>query len=250
MAKVQFAAPVSSLSGSVGGWTFQTNRSGAIVRLRPRGLQTPSPKQAVSIATNIELITAFTSLSPGNKTLWDDFAIANTHEDRFGTTRTLTGQNWFISINRNRLLLNLSILNSPPVHSLPNGNSNFTIVIDDTKIEITKTAPTSPADTAFKIFTTPPLNRRTTSLQSSLRLTTIITAIPFTVEDITAAWVSTHNCLWPPSLVQNMFTIGIQMQLVRVSTGITIAGNTQLSQLVFPAMGIGFMTIGSTFIVD
>lgn len=247
MAKVQYAAPVTSLSGSIGGWTFQTNRSGNIVRLRPKGLQSPSPLQSASITTHLQLVSAFTELTPLQKQDWDDFSVAHTHEDRFGTTRTLTGQNWFISINRNRLLLNLGILNAPPMFFLPIGNANFTIVIDDTKIEITKSAPQSPNDTAFKIFTTPPLGRATTSLQSSLRLTKVIDTIPFTTVDITSDWEATHGCDWPPSPVANRFTIGIQMQLVRITSGIDEAGNTQLGFLCDPPVGVGFWIIETDF---
>ncbi len=249
MAKVQYAAPVTALRGSVGGWTFQTNRSGQIVRLRPKGLQSPSSKQSNSISSNLQLVSAFSQLTPNQKIDWDSFALANTHTDRFGNIRTLTGQNWFISINRNRLVLSLSIIENAPVHLLPNGNSAYTLDVTDTKIEITKTAPLSPADTALKIFTTPPLGRSTTSLQSSLRFTQLITAQPFGIHDITAAWIITHGCHWPPSSVQNRFTIGVQLQLVRVSTGITTAGNTQLGALVDPGVGVGFYIVGSTNIV-
>lgn len=250
MAKVQFAAPVTSINGSIGGWTFQTNRSGNIVRLKPKGLKQPSTLQSRSIATQLQLIAAYNELTPTQKIDWDDFAVANTHQDRFGVTRTLTGQNWFISINRNRLLLDLNILNSPPVHLLPNGNANFTMVVDVTKIEITKLAPTNPADTSFKIFMTPPLGRSTTSLQSSLRLIKVIPAGPFTTVDLTAEWVAVFRCPWPPSASANRFTLGVQLQLIRTSTGITTAGNTQLTALIDPPTGIGFMVIGSTFIVD
>lgn len=247
MAKVQYSAPITALVGSIGGWTFQRNRSGEIARLRPRGLQSPSPKQGISLSLNTQLVAAFTELTPNQKQDWDDFAVANTHQDRFGTVRTLTGQNWFISINRNRLLLSLGILNSPPIHTLPDGNSNFSLTVDTGQILFTKSAPTSPTDTALKIFTTPPLGRSTTSLQSSLRLTRILDTPPFVAIDIRLDWASTHGCQWPPSPVANRFTIGVQLQLVRISTGITIAGNTQLSALVDPLVGVGFWIIETDF---
>ena len=247
MAKVQYAAPIDAITGSIGGWTFQTNRSGNIIRLRPKGLRSPSPKQSNSIATHLQLVSAYNELTPAQKLDWEAFALVNQHEDRFGSTNTLTGQNWFISVNRNRLLLNLSLLNAPPLLLLPNGNANFTVVTNIAQIEITKSAPTNPADTALKIFTTPPLNRSTTSLQSQLRLTVIVVTGPFFPIDITLPWTVTHGCPWPPSPSANRFTIGIQMQLMRKSTGITTAGNTQLTALVDPAVGIGAMIIETDF---
>ena len=249
MAKIQYAAPVTSIRGSIGGWTFQSNRSGNIVRLRPKGKVQSSPKQSESIATQLELISAFNLLTPQQKTDWDDFSLAHDHEDRFGTTRTLTGQNWFLSINRNRLILSENILCDPPLFGLPVGNANFTMVVDDTKIEITKAVPTNPLNTGFKIFTTPPLGQRTTSLQSSLRLTKVIPVGPFTTVDITADWIAAHGCQWPPSLVANRFTVGVQLQLVRLDKGISTAGNTQLTELCDPLVGVGFFIIGSTNIV-
>ena len=250
MAKVQYGAMVTALRGSIGGFTFQTNRSGNIVRLRPKGRQSPSTKQAQSLGFNMQLVSAFSELTPAQKLDWDAFAIANTHEDRFGTVRTLTGQNWFISINRNRLILSEGILNSPPIVLLPDGNANFTLDIDDTKIEVIKSAPISPVDTAYKIFATPPLGRSTTSLQSSLRFITVMDVPPFAPLDISPDWATVFGCPWPPSSVANRFTIGVQLQPVRISTGISIAGNTQLGALIDPPVGIGAMIIETDFFVN
>lgn len=250
MAKVQYAAPISAISGSIGGWTFQTNRSGSIIRLKPKGKKLPTGKTSDEVSEMIRLVAAFTELTPMQKEDWDDFSLVNTHEDRFGNVNTLTGQNWFISINRNRLILGLGILNSPPLATLPDGSALFTLDIDDTKIEVIKTAPISPVDTAYKIFTTPPLNRSTTSLQSALRFTKLLDTIPYNPIDIKADWVSVHGCGWPPGGGDARFTIGVQLQPVRISTGITVAGNTQLGVLLDPPVGIGFMTIGVDFIVS
>lgn len=249
MARVQYAAPVSAIVGSVGGWTFQTNRSGEIVRLRPKGLLSPSNKQSTQITSHIQLVAAYSGITPAEKLLWEAFAIANTHQTRFGQEKTLTGQNWFISINSNRLLLGAAILTSPPIFELPNGNAAFTIALTAASIIITKQEPLSPAVTALKVWTTPPLSRSTSSMQSSLRFTQLITAQPFGAFNLTSAWVSVHRCQWPPSPLQNRFTLGIMVQLVNTASGVTTAGNTQLSALITPTVGIGIMAIGTTFIV-
>jgi len=250
MAKVQYGAMITALRGSIGGWTFQENRSGNIVRLKPRCTSFKTARSSIAVSEMLQFVAAYTGLTPAQKADWEDFAEINDHQDRFGNVNTLTGQNWFISVNRNRQILGLSVLNSPPTLILPDGNSLFTLDIDATKLELTKSAPISPTDTALKIWATPPLGRSTTSLQSSLRLIKVMDATPFNPIDISPDWVDTFGCSWPPSGVGNRFTIGIMVQLVRISTGISIAGNTQLGALVDPPVGIGFMQIGTDFVVS
>jgi len=249
MAKVQFGAGISALSGSIGGWTFHTNRSGNIVRLRGGTFKSKSIKQTDAIAKHISLLNGFNALSAANKLSWDAFANAHTKEDKFGQIRTITGQNWYEAINSQRETLTLSRLDVPPMFQGPIGNTNFSLVVDATKIEVTKNPPTSPNNTSLLWWASPPLRRTTNSIQSSLRFIQVDRTQPFTVIDLTASWVSAFKCPWPPSPNAADFNIFIGLQIVRESSGLTDPINFQSAPLVIALEGVGFQIIGSTNVI-
>jgi len=243
MAKVTFGASVTALSGSIGGWTFQTNRSGNIARLRPASFRSRTGKQNTEIANFTSLIAGFSALTLAQKQAWDAFANAHTKETKFGEVRTLTGSNWYVSINGHREQLTLSRLDVPPMFLMPIGNNNFSLVVDATKIEVTKNPPTSPNDTSLIFWGTPPIRRTTTSLRSELRFLTVIRTQPFTVINLTTFWELAFGCDWPPSLSTGDFSIFIGMQIVRESSGIASALNIQGEPLLVAPEGVGFQEI-------
>jgi len=250
MALVEYGAGISALRGSIGGWTFHKNRAGNIVRLRSGTHKQTTPKQDAAIARHVDILSAWQELTGVQKVAWDSFANAHTKTDMWGDVRTLTGQNWFETVNLNRELVGNPRIATPPSYSLPIGNTNFSVTVDATQILITKNPPLNPADTGLIIRTTPPLSRSTTSLRSSLRLTYTNPSGPFTPFDIKNFWTATHGCFWPPSPVTSVFTIGIMLQLIRKTSGITSPGNTLLGDLVVSPEGIGFWAIEVDFEVQ
>ena len=152
MAKVEFGALVTALSGSIGGWTFHRNRSGNIVRSRGAALRNSTTKQTLAHQSHIKFLQLFQALTQVNKDLWNDFADTFTKTDKFGTVKTLTGQNWFESIGFNRELVGESILDSPPAHILPVAMQDFNLVVGSAEIEIIFNAAFNPADNALVIY--------------------------------------------------------------------------------------------------
>ena len=250
MALVEFGAGISALRGSIGGWTFHKNRAGNIVRLRGGTPKRTTSKQDVAIGNHVSILSDWQEITPAEKSSWDAFANAHTKEDMFGDVRTLTGQNWFETVNLNRELVGNPRISSPPSFALPIGNTNFSLVVDETQIEITKAAPLSPPDTGLIIRTTPPLTRSTTSLRSSLRLTDVLINAPFNPFNIANQWSFVHGCPWPTSAGNADFTIGVMLQLINKSSGITSAGNTLLGDLIVDPQGIGFWAIEVDFVVS
>ncbi len=249
MAKVTFGAGITALQGSIGGWTFHTNRSGNIVSLRPASFRSRTGKQNTEIANFTSLIAGFSELSLADKQTWDAFALAHTKETKFGETRTLTGQNWYVSSNGHREQLGLARIDAAPMFQMPIGNDNFSLVVDATKIEITKNPPLSPNDTSLLFWGTPPLRRTTTSLRSDIRFLTAITAQPFGVTDLTSFWETAFSCDWPPSDPISDFSIFIGMQIVRGSSGIASALNIQGEPLVQEPEGVGFQIVSVSNVI-
>ncbi len=250
MAIVEFGALVTDIVGSVRGWTFQRNRSGNILRGKPKQKKVATVKQSAQQSELVSFIQAFQQLTPGEKLAWDAFASLNTKLNKFGETKVLTGQNWFTTVNSARDALGLSQLSAPPANLLPEAITSFDLTVDAVKIEIDQILPNSPTDTGLLITTTFP-NTLTTKIQRSpFRDTKVVSSVPFNTIDLTSDWENTHLLPWPPGGVANCINIGVRLQPVRKSTGITGPAITKVSGLDFVNSGIDFMQIESTFFVS
>lgn len=250
MALAEFGAIVTDLVGSIEGWTFQRTRAGVIVRSKPRQKKVATPKQTSEQTAFVSLVQAFQELSPGDKLAWDAFSLSNSKENIFGQEKLLTGQNWFTAINSARARLALGQLDVPPAALLPVPITSFNLTVDATKIEIDTITPNNPADTGIFIDTTFPVTLTTKLQRSPFRKTDTVAAGPFGTIDLTSDWEATHSLSWPPGGVANCINIGVRLQPVRVSTGITGPALVVVSGLDFVGSGVDFMEIGSTFFVS
>jgi hypothetical protein len=247
MARIQLGGIITSISGSIGGFTFQRNRSGNIVRLRGGTFKASTIKQTQSQSNHTTLIAQWQGLSLAEKDLWNIFALTYTKIDKFGNTKTLTGINWFMSINANRVCFGYSILLTPPIYALPVAPGVYDFTASASTLIVDFNPVFSPVGTGIKIWTTPPLTTITSSLQSQYRLTSCIESSSYDVLDITADWVTTHNIPYPPSSQTYCFTIGVLIQTCLISNGICSAGLSNISATGLPITGIGFWIIGDTF---
>ncbi len=249
MARVQFGVIVTDITGSIGGVTFQRNRSGNIVRVRPSGKRKTTVKQQQSQSLQNKFLKAWQNLSFTEKTDWNDYADLFTKETPFGQTKTLTGLNWYTTTNRNRELFGQARIDVPPTHTLPSSVPAYTLEIDLTSIKITFSSPFTPANSGLLIRSTSPFKRVTTSIASSLRENTILSPATYTTIDITADWEATHGIPWPPSSSVECLGIGVMVQTVEITSGIQSVGEIRNTSGSPGGTGIGFMIIGSTFIV-
>ncbi|MFQ5865598.1 MAG: hypothetical protein ACE5IW_10250 [bacterium] len=250
MAKVQYGAIIDEITGSIGGWTFHRNRSGAIVRARGGALKNSTVKQTQAHQKHIKFLQLYQQLTQANKDLWDAYSLTFTKTNRFGQVKTLTGQNWFESINYYRDLLSLSILNAPPVHTLPVDVQAYNFVVGSTEIEVNFDPAFNPVDNALLIFTTPFNTRVTTSQRQFMRLTKIIDSGPFGNIDITSDWEDTHSVPWPPSPAPICGRVAIQVQTINKSSGISSTALSKTDAVVSGQEGIGFWIIEFDFEVQ
>ena len=250
MAKVVFGAGITAIRGSIGGWTFHKNRSGNIIRLRGQAARESSEKQTRAHEAHQRFLTEFQRLGEASKILWDDFATTFTKVDKFGEDKTLTGQNWFESINQVRVFIGESILQIPPARDLPIAVPNIKLLIDETSIKLDIGNATDFTNTAFIIRTTSPFTRTTTSIRSALRITKVINQAVSGIIDITADWEDTHGIPYPPSTIAICIKISSMIQTVNKNSGITSPGLIVSDDLRIALTGIGVMIIGSTFIID
>lgn len=250
MAKVVFGAGITTIRGSIGGWTFHKNRSGNIIRLRGQASRESSEKQTRAHETHQKFLTEFQRLGEASKILWDDFATTFTKVDKFGEDKTLTGQNWFEAINQVRVLIGESVLQIPPARDLPIAVPGIELLINETSIKLDVETGIDFTNTAFIIRTTSPFTRTTTSIRSALRLTKVLDQAVSGVIDITSDWEDTHSIPYPPSTIALCIKISSMIQTVNKNSGITSPGLIISDDLRIPLSGIGVMIIDSTFIVS
>lgn len=250
MGRVQFGAGIDAITGSIGGWTFHRNRSGNIVRLRGASLRNSTTKQTLAHQTHIKFLQLFQALTQANKELWNDFADTFTKTDKFGTIKTLTGQNWFESIGFNRELVGESILDSPPVHTLPIAVQDFDLVVGSTEIEIIFNPAFNPANNALVIYTTPFNTRITASQRQFQRLTTVIPSGPFETINITNDWEDAHTLPWPPSDPPICGRVAAEVYTINIDSGIASTAISKTDEVVTGQEGIGFWEIEFDFEVQ
>jgi len=136
MARVTYGGGVSEFKGSIGGVTFQRNTSGPIIKLRTIFPVNPSPFQSPKQQRLSFLVSSWSLLSQANKDLWDAFALAHDHTTPWGDVKTLSGYQWFLSVNLYRLIHHSTILSSPPTWTAYDPPDQFTIECTSTYIKV------------------------------------------------------------------------------------------------------------------
>lgn len=250
MAIVQYGAEITAIRGSIGGWTFQKNPAGNIIRLRPGQRKNPTEKQSIARNNHVKYLQSFLNLSIAQKELWRDFAELHTKDNIFGQSKTLTGQNWFEALNYNLNLIGQPEVQIPPTYELPVSVPNYNVNLTRTKIEIIFDPPADPPDTSIIVRTTFPVSVITKSLQQYNRITLVQDSGPYSTIDITAAYEETHKIPYPPSEESYCYIISAIVQTVNKNSGIASSGLIKSNSLVRPAGGIGVWIIGETFIVQ
>ena len=170
MARVTYGSGVTELAGSIGGVTFQKNASGNIAKLRTNPVVNPTALQA-GYQNNIATLVAFwPTLSQANKELWDAVATAHDHTTPWGETKTLSGYQWFLSCNLNRLLLSGSILSAPGAWYAMSPAPSFVIQTSATYIRL-YWSPDLPGTFYTALYSTLPLRQSSLKLRRSLFFT-------------------------------------------------------------------------------
>jgi len=247
MARVEYGVIITDIKGSIGGVTFQHNRSGKIARLRPKTHKKSTAAQVARQILHSGILHDWQQLSGVDQEDWNDFADLYTKENMFGETKTLSGLNWYESINLSRNLIGLSSLITPPAYLLPVAVPAYTVTINETKIEINLSAPFDTTDNALVIRATGPIPNTTVNFRGQWRFITYEDTGMISTIDITNLWKDIFTCIWPPSDELIGINIGIMLQTFRKSSGIQSVGSPSVNKEYFSGDGIGSWIIGTTF---
>lgn len=238
MARIIYGAVVTDIKGSIGGITFQKNGSGTIARLKPRKTKTNTQKQRDQQPRLKEVQKNWNELSLANKILWNDFASVNNKIGLDGQEKKLTGYQWFLTINENRLLFNDSILEVPSTYEIVNPissiNINFTptylsistIPIDDSNLYNWLIYSSFIINSASKFdFNKNRLLRTAEGSFGGSRLIAIMENFQF--------WENYYNSVFPPQLGNKSFYMVFYVRAISKASGISSLAYTAISKFVW-----------------
>jgi len=170
MARVTYGTPINELTGSIAGTTFQRNFSGTIVRSKPNKIINPSNLLGSKQLGLSALVTQWNSLTSIQKAGWNALAAAHDHTDPWGTIRTISGYQWFLSNNLNLYAIGTNRIGDAPAYLLPDPPPNYSLLFQAAELLIAFTESYDPDPYTLVIYATPPV--RTTSSKS--RISTFI----------------------------------------------------------------------------
>ncbi|MBA7673688.1 hypothetical protein ES703_81891 [subsurface metagenome] len=196
MARVTYGESITEYAGSIGGVTFLRNASGPIAKLRSNPPVNPSPDQS-TYQVNMAIIVAYwPTLSQANKDLWDALAAAHDHTTPWGDTKTLSGYQWFISVNLHRLSYGYSLRDTPGTWLALTPPNSFTLVATATYLRAEWSPAYDPART-LKFYLTLPLRQSSLKLRRSLFYVGYRDAgVPLDYYDLTSFFESLAGVTW------------------------------------------------------
>ncbi len=196
MARVTYGESITEYAGSIGGITYLRNASGPIAKLRSNPPVNPSPYQSIYQVNMAKLVAYWPTLSQPNKESWDTFAGLHDHTTPWGETKTLSGFQWFLSINLNRLLDGLGALPAAPAFYAYPAPVSFTLTAGADHFRCNWDPAYTPVNT-LKIFLTLPLRQSSLKLRRSLfYVGSDITGGPFTTLPLLALFQTLANVTW------------------------------------------------------
>lgn len=248
MALIQTSAIISSIKGSIGGVTFSNVRGGIAAKKRLIGKKSINSKQLTALNTSKISNGTWKSMGFGIKEQWNDFASAYTFTDRFGVTKELTGFNWFKTINTTRVFFNQSVISIPPTYEVADAIPVFYVSMSSTSIVIDWSTPINDTLIDIMVYASAPSRSQAQYNRGKYSLLTLGSIDYSNSFDITAAWELATGLVYADIAATGLFNINVL--IVPVSKLSYITGVAQSSTSQVPRSGIGWMQVGSTFIVS
>lgn len=121
MAIIKMGTIVVGIRGTVGGLTFTNSRSGPVAKAWSRPTRTVTGKQSDQRVKLSGWPGQWRALSSADKTAWNDWANLPDQEktNSLGETYTISGWNWYLTVNTWREMQGLAALSTPPVGAWP-----------------------------------------------------------------------------------------------------------------------------------
>ncbi len=238
MARIIYGPIITDIKGSIGGVTFQKNGSGAIARLKPRKTKANTQKQRDQQPRLKEVQSAWNTLTLVNKILWNDFAAVNNKIGLDGQEKKLTGYQWFLTINENRLLFDDSILSVPPVYEIVNPILNMYLSLVNGNLILN----VNPADNSglynWLIYSSFVVNSASKFDFNKSRLIgsqagSFGSGRTIAIPSGSARWNNYYDSNFPPNLGKKSFYLMVYLRGVSKASGISSLAYTQIDKFVW-----------------
>lgn len=221
MARVNYTGIVDSITGRIGGSVFQRNKSGFVMRGTGHTKKSTTTKQQNAHSYLAWWSNEWNLCTMQEKTDWNYFATLNTKTNPYGRIMTLTGHNWFVSVNRNRQLCGVGETLSPPTYTLPDEMPVFTTIFTDTTLTTEFTGTPSSTSQFLFIWSTPIMTNVNTSFNRLLRFQSVIQLITANSFDLLSDWQTAHELILSELDLPVNCCIGFRFQMVHRNTGLT-----------------------------
>jgi len=191
MAKVKLGATLADARNAAGGIVYSKNQFGAYVRQKVSPVQPRGVYQQLARAQTQHLATYWANtLTALQRAAWIALAEANPVIDVFGDSQILTGLQYFVRVNRNRMKAELVQIDDAPADQVVSAPLTLTLTADvsDNKIGIAFTPTPPPAGHHVVMWLTPQLTQGKAFAQSYLKLIQISAAAAPSPIDVTTKW--------------------------------------------------------------
>ncbi len=241
MARIIYGAIITDINGSIGGITFQKNGSGQIARLKPRKTKTNTQKQRDQQPRLKEVQREWNELSLANKILWNDFASVNNKIGLDGQEKKLTGYQWFLTINQNRLLFNDSILVVPPTFEIVNPIDGISVVFESDELfaELSNEISTEDYNIAgyasFILNSASKFDFTKCRFISTLLLDDVFFQFNSQVEG-NDFWAQYFNSVFPPNLGNKDFYMTFYLRAISKTSGISSLAYTAIEKFIWDGL--------------
>lgn len=134
MAIITLAAPISGIRGKVGGIIYSANKAGPFVKSWARGSNPRTFLQTVHRSSLSGFAIAWKTLSGSEQSAWDTYAALPAQDltNSLGETYSISGFNWYIRINLNRLSAGDAFTKIAPTLTVPTAPTIDTMTVSET----------------------------------------------------------------------------------------------------------------------
>lgn len=231
MAIITVGALISNIRGSIGGVTFSRNASGITAKIKLPGRKSKTGKQLTAIQTNNELVRQWNLLSLADQLLWAVLAGEFTKTDRYNNTKTLTGYNWFVSINYVYFYENGSYLTVPPALTFPDFLPTISAILSLDDIVLSFSLPIDTGVLGIFVFATTPVKTTAKYKRGSLRQLDVRGIDYSETFSIVDAWELATGLVWSELTEGAKFGLSFQVFAYSKTSGITGTSVTCIAEL-------------------
>jgi len=220
MARVEYGALVTELTGSIGGMTFQRSKSGFICRVKPSAPRCYNDNQNYYQTILVRIIQKWRTLSLLQQQEWDVIAAANIHTNIYGRQYYLSGYNFFISCNLNSVLISEGWILSPPGQDPAESVPVALLDMDEHSAILNLSTQYDGTKSRLVLFTTPPIYSTRSKNIDKYLLTSIITKEKYKDFDFTSDWNNTHSLDYLSIYSLNGFRISAKIISINKTSGL------------------------------